>query len=64
MLSKMSVAYAGTGIYAEINSGKNKMVPDSGLSADSVHKVFSSTFEPIPNRRGVHPFRNAPDERH
>ena len=30
-----------------------------GLSADSVHKVFSSTFEPIPNRRGEHPFRIA-----
>ena len=29
------------------------------LSADSVHKVFSSTFEPIPNRRGEHPFRIA-----
>ena len=30
------------------------------LSADSVHKVFSSTFETIPTRRGVDPFRIAP----
>ena len=31
----------------------------AGISADSVHKVFSSTFETIPNRRGEHPFRIA-----
>ena len=28
-------------------------------SADSVHKVFSSTFETIPTRRGEDPFRIA-----
>ena len=27
--------------------------------ADSVHKVFSSTFEHFPNGRGEHPFRIA-----
>jgi hypothetical protein len=32
------------------------MIP---ATADSVHKVFSSTFETIPNRRGEHPFRIA-----
>ena len=30
------------------------------VCADSVHKVFSSTFETIPTRRGVDPFRIAP----
>ena len=31
----------------------------SGDIADSVHKVFSSTFEHFPNGRGEHPFRIA-----
>jgi hypothetical protein len=29
------------------------------ITTDSVHKVFSSTFEAIPNRRGSHPVRIA-----
>ena len=31
----------------------------AGVRADSVHKVFSSTFETFPTRRGEDPFRIA-----
>ena len=40
--------------------GKTGIDEANRLSADSVHKVFSSTFETIPTRRGVDPFRIAP----
>ena len=46
--------------HRENSHGKTGIDEANRLSADSVHKVFSSTFETIPTRRGVDPFRIAP----
>jgi len=47
------------GTLAPSGSGRPCRTSPWLIATDSVHKVFPSTFGPIPNRRGEHPVRIA-----